>query len=293
MQAMVRQVSRLALHGVPHACEPSPELGSSATHHGNVLPLRLSLWPGHARLSGARQRASRPQRNIHLGCRERNHRVQPLDWRWRAGLEQPLHLGLPLTTTTSTTVPSLPARGATVYARLYSKVNGEVQYNDYTFTEPTSTPAAMTSPSAGNVLGASNQTFTWTAGTEITEYQLWLGLRGPGSSSLYNSGWLTTTSVTVPSVPARGAAVYARLYSYGNGGLQWSDYVFNEEGAVLLSAFSCASASMTGSGTDACTVTPNAPHRQQDWPSACRAAVRRYRFRRRLWFRPTPPAPDS
>jgi hypothetical protein len=161
-------------------------------------------------------------------------------------------------TTTSTTVPSLPARGATVYARLYSKVNGEVQYNDYTFTEPTSTPAAMTSPSAGNVLGASNQTFTWTAGTEITEYQLWLGLRGPGSSSLYTSGWLTTTSVTVPSVPARGAAVYARLYSYGNGGLQWSDYVFNEEGAVLLSAFSCASASMTGSGTDACTVTLNA-----------------------------------
>jgi hypothetical protein len=38
-------------------------------------------------------------------------------------------------TTTSTTVTSLPAKGATVYARLYSLVNGVVEHNDYTYTE--------------------------------------------------------------------------------------------------------------------------------------------------------------
>jgi Bacterial Ig-like domain (group 3)/Abnormal spindle-like microcephaly-assoc'd, ASPM-SPD-2-Hydin len=161
-------------------------------------------------------------------------------------------------TTTSTTVPNLPARGATIYARLYSTGSGGEQYNDYTFIEGTSIPAAMISPSVGGVLGASGQIFTWTAGTDVAEYQLWMGLSGPGSSSLYTSGWLTTTSTTVPSLPANGATVYARLYSRGHGGMQWNDYVFNEAGGALLSAFTCANASMTGAGTIACAVTLNA-----------------------------------
>ena len=161
-------------------------------------------------------------------------------------------------TTTSATVPNLQAKGATVYARLFSGGNGGVQYNDYVFTEFTSIPAAMISPAAGSVLGASSQTFTWTAGADVAEYQLWLGLSGPGSSSLYTSGWLTTTSTIVPSLPAKGATVYARLFSQGPGGLQYNDYVFDEAGAVLLSSLSCTSVSITGSGTDACALTLNA-----------------------------------
>jgi hypothetical protein len=134
-------------------------------------------------------------------------------------------------TTTSATVTSLPAKGATVYARLYSFVNGAVEYNDYTYTEavpPAGTPAMMISPTGGSTLGASNQMFTWTAGTGATEYQLWLGLSGPGSSSLYTSGWLTTTSTTVTSLPAKGATVYARLYSMVNGAVQYNDYTYTE-----------------------------------------------------------------
>jgi len=38
-------------------------------------------------------------------------------------------------TATNTTVPMLPANGATVYARLWSKINGVWQYNDYVYTE--------------------------------------------------------------------------------------------------------------------------------------------------------------
>jgi Bacterial Ig-like domain (group 3)/Abnormal spindle-like microcephaly-assoc'd, ASPM-SPD-2-Hydin len=161
-------------------------------------------------------------------------------------------------TATSTTVTTLPAKGATVYARLYSEGSEGEQYSDYIFTEATSAPAALISPTAGGVLGASNEMFTWTAGAEVTKYDLWLGLSGPGSSSLYNSGWLTTTSTTVTTLPAKGATVYARLYSLGSGGEQYNDYTYTEAGGALLSAFSCTSASMTGSGTDACTVTLNA-----------------------------------
>jgi hypothetical protein len=135
-------------------------------------------------------------------------------------------------TTMSTAVTSLPAKGATVYARLYSMVNGTVQYNDYTYTEdsePAGSPATMITPAQGSTLGASNVMFTWTAGTAATEYDLWLGLSGPGSSSLYASGWLTTMSTTVTSLPAKGATVYARLYSMVNGAVQYNDYTYAEQ----------------------------------------------------------------
>ena len=137
-------------------------------------------------------------------------------------------------TTTSTTVTSLPAKGATVYARLYSMVNGKVVYNDYTYTEaaPAGTPATMISPTGGSTLGSSNVMFTWTAGVGATEYNLWLGLSGPGSSSLYTSGWLTTTSATVTSLPAKGATVYARLYSMVNGKVVYNDYTYTEAAAA-------------------------------------------------------------
>jgi hypothetical protein len=72
-------------------------------------------------------------------------------------------------------------------------------------------------------------TFSWTTGTGATEYNLWLGLGGPGSSSLYTSGWLTTTSTTLTSLPARGATVYARLYSMVSGKVEHNDYTYTEQ----------------------------------------------------------------
>jgi hypothetical protein len=38
-------------------------------------------------------------------------------------------------TATTATAPTLPAKGVKVYARLYSKINGAWQYNDYVYTE--------------------------------------------------------------------------------------------------------------------------------------------------------------
>jgi len=71
--------------------------------------------------------------------------------------------------------------------------------------------------------------FNWTAGTGATQYNLWLGLSGPGSSSLYTSGWQTTTSATVTKLPAKGAKVYARLYSLVYGVTQYNDYTYTEQ----------------------------------------------------------------
>jgi len=133
-----------------------------------------------------------------------------------------------ITTATSVVVPLLPVKGATIYARLFYVIGGAVSYIDYTYTEPTAVLATLTSPTPGTTLGASNVTFTWNTGYGITNYNLWLGLSGPGSSSLYVSGITTNTSVTVPKIPAKGQTVYVRLFSNAEGEWESRDYTYTE-----------------------------------------------------------------
>ncbi|MGA2847491.1 MAG: choice-of-anchor Q domain-containing protein [Terracidiphilus sp.] len=132
---------------------------------------------------------------------------------------------------TSATVPSLPAKGVTVYARLYSYISGAWQYNDYVYTESgTPVPAILQSPTPGltTVLGTSNVLFKWSAGTGVTVYQLNLSANVPGETDLFVYKG-TATSANVPTLPANGATVYARLYSYINGAWQYNDYVYTEQ----------------------------------------------------------------
>ena len=65
-------------------------------------------------------------------------------------------------------ISNIPTIGAKLYARLYSKINGAWQYNDYTYTEyGTPVPAALTSPTPGSALTGASATFTWSAGTGL------------------------------------------------------------------------------------------------------------------------------
>jgi hypothetical protein len=130
-------------------------------------------------------------------------------------------------TATTATVPTLPANGATLYARLYSETGGVWSSNDYTFVEA-GTPVALSSPTPGSTLGTSNVAFTWTAGTGNTNYQVWLGTNSVGSSNLYHSGSIATLSTTVPSPPSNGITLYARLYSLSSGICSYRDYTFAE-----------------------------------------------------------------
>jgi hypothetical protein len=140
-------------------------------------------------------------------------------------------------TATSTTAPSIPANGAIVYARLYSDLNrawlydDPVYYRDYVYTEGgTPVPAVLQSPTPGpsTVLGASDVTFQWTAGAGVTYYQLNLSAIAPGGDDLYVYKG-PALSATAPSLPANGAKVYARLYSYINDAWQYNDYVYAEQ----------------------------------------------------------------
>jgi hypothetical protein len=164
------------------------------------------------------------------------------------------------TTATSASVSSLPTSGVMVYARLLTNVNGSWEPMDYTFTEAgTPAPAALISPAPGSQISGTSAAFTWTPGVGATHYMLYVGTTGAGSSNLFNSGSTTATSAGVSGLPANGSALYAKLASYINGSWQFANYTFvSGARAATLSGISCSSASITGSGSDSCTVTLSA-----------------------------------
>jgi hypothetical protein len=120
--------------------------------------------------------------------------------------------------TTSIAVTGLPTNGATIYATVYSEINGVWLPNGYTYTAATlPTAATLTSPAPGSVLPGSSVTFSWTKGTEVTAYALHLGITGPLTKDLFDSGVISTTSITVTGLPTNGATIYATVYSEING----------------------------------------------------------------------------
>jgi hypothetical protein len=139
-------------------------------------------------------------------------------------------LSLTTTALSSGAVSNIPINGKTVYVRLYSMINAAWQYQDYTYKEwMAPLPAALTSPTPGSTLTGSSATFTWTAGSGVTEYELWLGAAGPGSMNVYS---LTTTALTsgvVSKIPTTGGTLYARLYSMIGGAWQYRDYTYTEQ----------------------------------------------------------------
>jgi len=161
------------------------------------------------------------------------------------------------TTTNSLTTGAItvPANGVTLYARLYSYINGAWQYNDYTYTESgTPTKAALTAPTPGSTLTGTSATFTWTAGGGVTKYEFELGTTGHGSSNVYNAAGTSTTALTTPlitGIPANGVTLYARLYSYINGAWQYNDYTYTESGTPVKAVLTSPTPGITLTGSSA------------------------------------------
>ncbi len=146
---------------------------------------------------------------------------------------------------------NLPTNGTPIYVRLWTFINGGATqlWNDYTFTEATSSAAAITSPSNGSTLLSASTTFNWSAGSGgALTYYLWVGT-SLGAADLVNIGPLSTTSATV-TLPTNGTPIYVRLWTFINGGAAQlsNDYTFTEatpaaavitsptNGSTLLSA---------------------------------------------------------
>ncbi|HWX20405.1 MAG TPA: PKD domain-containing protein, partial [Candidatus Binatia bacterium] len=87
--------------------------------------------------------------------------------------------------------------------------------------------ATMSTPTPGSTLTGSSQTFTWSAGTSVSSYQLWVGTT-QGGKDVYASSAITATSLSVTKIPTHGKTVYARLWSYINVAWQYNDYNYVE-----------------------------------------------------------------
>jgi sugar lactone lactonase YvrE len=96
--------------------------------------------------------------------------------------------------------------------------------------------ATLTSPAPGSTLAGSRATFTWEAGTGVTECYLLLGSNGVGSSNIYNSGYTLHRSVKVTGLPTSGETIYARLYSLMNGVWHHLDYTYTAESLAALTS---------------------------------------------------------
>jgi len=128
----------------------------------------------------------------------------------------------------SKNITGIPATGGTLYVRLYSFFAGSYQYADYTYTEAIpATPAAITSPAPGSTLTGSSATFSWTAGSHVTQYVLHVGTSGVDSSNLFG-GAVTGDSKSVTGIPTTGATLFVRLYSFFAGSYQYADYTYTE-----------------------------------------------------------------
>ncbi|MFC3645065.1 reprolysin-like metallopeptidase [Aquibium oceanicum] len=132
-------------------------------------------------------------------------------------------------TSKSKTVTALPSSG-TIYVRLWSRFSTGWQYNDYTYKAASAVKAVMTSPTPGSTLGSS-ATFTWTAGSGVTQYYLYVGSTGPGSSDIYDDSPGTDRSTTVSGLPSTGT-IYVRLWSLFSSGYRWNDYTYKAGGTA-------------------------------------------------------------
>ena len=87
--------------------------------------------------------------------------------------------------------------------------------------------AAMSTPAPGSTLAGSSQTFTWSTGTSVSDYRLWVGTT-QGGNNIYAGSAITGTSLSVTKIPTVGKTVYVRLWSYINGAWQYNDYTYVE-----------------------------------------------------------------
>jgi hypothetical protein len=102
------------------------------------------------------------------------------------------------------------------------------------------TAAEMTSPPPGSTLTGSSVTFQWSTGSAATQYWLYVGTTGPGSTNILNENQNTNTSRLVSGLSADGSTLYVRLWSLLPSGWVFNDYTYTAFTTVV-----CQQAAMT------------------------------------------------
>ncbi len=113
---------------------------------------------------------------------------------------------------------TVPAGGGQVHVTLWSLIDGAYQQSPYVFTTVPASKAQLISPANGAQLTGGTLNLTWSAGTGVSRYYLFLGSSYGG----YDLGAVDagTTPAASIGVPQDGGPVYLTLWSLINGGYQ-------------------------------------------------------------------------
>ena len=120
------------------------------------------------------------------------------------------------TSNLSATVGGLPTDGSQIYVTLNGYAGGTWTVQDTaTYTAATTANATITSPPKGSQFTGSTVTFTWTAESGGTSYQIWIG-NAPGAHDVASAGTNGLT-LTFHNLPTDGRQLYVTLYGYSGG----------------------------------------------------------------------------
>jgi hypothetical protein len=112
---------------------------------------------------------------------------------------------------------------------MYSLIDGQWLYNQYTYTAYNAGSAlgVMQTPTPGSTLSGNVQTFTWSAGSGATAYEMDVGST-VGGNNYYQSGPLgNVLTTTVYTLPADGSQIYVTLWSLVGGQWYYNEYNYS------------------------------------------------------------------
>jgi hypothetical protein len=171
---------------------------------------------------------------------------------------------------TTLTVSKVPMNGTPIYAILGSEYNGSWHYVTYSFTEAPSATVPALSASTANLAFGNDPVNTATAQT-VTLSSTGTAAVTVSSASIAGSGF-TVSGATLPLTlnPGQTAALSVQFAptaaGAGSGSLTFTSnsstgpstvVSLSGTGVPVLTGIICASGSMTGAGTDSCTVSLN------------------------------------
>ncbi len=86
--------------------------------------------------------------------------------------------------------------------------------------------AKISSPTPGSTLSGTSATFSWSAVSGATNYWVYVGTTGVGSSNIFsNTAAITATSQAVTGLPTSGT-IYVRVYSFVGGFWTSTDFTY-------------------------------------------------------------------
>jgi serine protease len=148
-------------------------------------------------------------------------------------------------TNLSALVNGLPTDGRVLYVRLYSLVSGVWLFNDYTYRSG----PGLTAPVSQSALAGASVTFSWSAGTGVTQY--WLAVSGTSlnGTELYNQSTGAARSASVSGLPTDGRTIYVRLWYLVGGNWLFSDYLYTASGGGSRARMTAPAPGLTLAGT--------------------------------------------